>query len=262
MPRVRLALIAILLLPGCAAPPGERGLPDSIAVLGDSISRATNAKGDGFAEFPAHSWATGGDPGDGVDSHFERLRTLDPALDIVPFNDARSGARVSDLARQASEAARQSAQYVVILIGANDACASPPTEAPEFARHLDAAAGALDPLDATVYVMSVPNVARLARLYADNATARAVWDAFDVCPDALGPDADLDAVEARIRAYNAELERAARERRGWSYDGGAVFETAYEPGDVSVVDYFHPSLEGQARLAQVTWDAGPYSQAQ
>src|SRR5687767_12569520 len=101
-----------MLLAGCATPSPERGLPDSIAVLGDSISRATNAKGDGFAEFPAHSWATGGDPNDSIESHYERLRALDPALDIVPFNDARSGARASDLARQAGEAARQSAQYV------------------------------------------------------------------------------------------------------------------------------------------------------
>lgn len=255
--RASAALVA-LLLAGCLGSGAERGLPDSIAVLGDSISRATNVKGDGFGEFPQHVWATGGDANDSVRSHYERLRALDPALDIVPFNDARSGARVSDLARQAEDAARQRAQYVVVLIGANDACASPPTQPDAFARLFDDAAGRLDGLDARVYVASVPNVAALARLYADNATARAVWDAFDVCPPVLGPGADLDAAEARIREYNTALERIADER-GWAWDGGAVFETAYERADVSTVDFFHPSLAGQARLAEATWDAGPYA---
>lgn len=252
------AVLFLVLLTGCAAPAVERGLPDSIAVLGDSISRATNAKGDSFGEYPAHAWATGSDPADGVLSHYERLRALDPSLDIVPFNDARSGARASDLARQAEEAARQRAQYVVILIGANDACASPPTTPEDFARAVEAAADRLAPLDAQVYVASVPNVAQLARLYADDATARAVWEAYGVCRGVLGPGADLDAAEARIREYNDALERIA-DARGWARDGGAVFGTAYGRADVSSVDFFHPSLAGQARLAEATWKAGPYA---
>lgn len=257
MPGVRLALLGALLIAGCAAPSLDRSLPDSVAVLGDSISRATNAKGDSFGEYPAHAWATGSDAEDGVLSHYERLRALDPALDVVPFNDARSGARASDLARQAEEAVRQRAQYVVILIGANDACASPPTAPADYARAVEDAADRLGRLDAQVYLVSVPNVAQLARLYADDATARVVWEAYGVCRGVLGPGADLDAAEARIREYNVALERIA-DARGWAWDGGAVFETAYERADVSSVDYFHPSLAGQARLAEATWQAGPY----
>lgn len=251
------ALLALVLLAGCATP-AERGLPDSIAVLGDSISRATNARGESFGEHPASAWATGGDPGDGVDSHYERLRALDPELDIVPFNNARGGARAADLARQAQEAVRQGAQHVVVLIGGNDVCASPPTSPGEFDARLRAMAGVLEPLDATVYLVSVPDVPQLARLFRDNATARAVWDAFDVCPRVLGPGADLDAVGKELQAYNAALAQLADER-GWHWDRGAVHETAYEAGDVSELDFFHPSLAGQARLAEVTWRAGPYA---
>lgn len=254
--RAALVLLVALLFSGCASQGQDDGLPDGIAVLGDSISRATNVMGERFGEFPQHAWATGADPDDGVTSHFERLRGLDPTLDIVPFNDARSGARMSDLARQAEEATRQRAAYVVILMGANDACADPMTPVDAFRAQLAAGAEKLD--DARVLVASVPDVTKLVALYADNATARAVWDAFDVCQSALAPSADLAAVRARIVAYNEALREEA-DARGWAWDGGAVFATAYQRGDVSEVDYFHPSLAGQARLADVTWAVSPFA---
>ena len=40
------------------------------------------------------------------------------------------------------------------------------------------------------------------------------------------------------------------------FDGKAVFNYAFQRKDVSKVDYFHPSREGQRVLAAVTWDAG------
>lgn len=252
---MRLALLVALVLAGCAQPVAA-GLPDSIAVLGDSISRAMNARGEQFQEWPLHVWATGNDPADGIESHYERLRALDPALDVVAFNDARSGARMDALAEQAGEAVRQRAQYVVLLLGANDVCAR--TEPAVFAAQLDAGADVLSRADATVLVASVPDVARLAELYRGNETARAVWAAFRVCPGVLGADADLEDVRARTRAFNDALRDEAA-ARGWRWDGGAVFDAAYAEGDVSTVDFFHPSLAGQARLADATWRAGPYA---
>jgi len=245
----------LALLAGCAAPEDPARLPDSIAVIGDSISRATNVQGESFGDQPAHAWATGTAPEDGVDSHFERLRAL--GADIVPFNDARSGARMADLARQAGEAVRQRAQHVVILLGANDLCASPPTEPAAFRAQLAQGAAALEPLGARVLVASVPDVPQLVTLYGNNDTARAVWKAFDVCPGVLAEGADLEAARALLAAYNAALREEAA-ARGWSWDGGAVFETAYAQADVSAVDFFHPSLAGQARLAEATWGASPY----
>ena len=40
------------------------------------------------------------------------------------------------------------------------------------------------------------------------------------------------------------------------YDGGAVFAYSFSKQDVSKLDYFHPSLSGQADLAEVTWRSG------
>lgn len=249
-------LLAILLLAGCTGTGRSDGLPDGIAVLGDSIGRAVNVRGDGFGELPVHSFATGSDPADGVESHFERLRALDPDLDIVPFNDARSGARMNELLQQAQSAARQKPQYVVVLLGANDVCAG--TSISEFQAELRVGAAALADIGAEVLVASVPDVTKLVALYGENETARTVWAAYRVCPRVLGQGADLAAARALTAGYNAALEAEA-DARGWHWDGGAVHDVAYEPGDVSTLDYFHPSLSGQARLANVTWEAGPYA---
>jgi len=38
------------------------------------------------------------------------------------------------------------------------------------------------------------------------------------------------------------------------FDDYAVFNYAFGASDVSKLDYFHPSLSGQAHLASVTWE--------
>lgn len=252
---MRAALLTALLIAGCSAPSDTPRLPDAIAVLGDSISRATNVLDDTFGDRPIHSYATGADGNDTVMSHFERLRALDPALDIVAFNDARAGARMSELVAQAQTAKRQSAQYVVVLLGANDVCAG--TDLSEFQAELRLGADAIDAIGAEVLLLSVPDVTKLVDLYGENETARAVWAAYSVCPRVLGPGADLAAAAALILQYNDALEAEAK-ARGWHWDDRTVNEVAYEQGDVSTADYFHPSIRGQARLAEVTWEKGPY----
>jgi hypothetical protein len=41
------------------------------------------------------------------------------------------------------------------------------------------------------------------------------------------------------------------------FDGNTVFNYPFQPRHVSIRDYFHPSLEGQRVLAEVTWTGGP-----
>jgi hypothetical protein len=38
------------------------------------------------------------------------------------------------------------------------------------------------------------------------------------------------------------------------FDGGAVFNFQFSTSHVSRLDYFHPSLSGQATLATITWE--------
>jgi lysophospholipase L1-like esterase len=115
---VILLAAAFALAPAAAvadAPP----VPGSMASMGDSITRGFNACGF-YVDCTSRSWSTGSNAT--VNSHYRRLRAVNPSL--VAYNDAKSGAKVADMAGQAQTAVSQGADYVTILIGANDACAS------------------------------------------------------------------------------------------------------------------------------------------
>lgn len=265
--RAPLLLLLPLLVAGCAAPDAPEEpppLPGSMAALGDSITRATNANPSG--DRPEHSWATGANASDGVDSHYERLRAREPGIRNQAHNLARSGATVQALRAQAEEAVRLRVDYVVVQVGANDACAaSLDAMTPEdaFRDRLRSALDALErlPDGAVVYLTSIPDVTGVWEAYRDDETARGVWRSFGVCPVALSDaatDADREAVRERIRAYNDALREEA-EARGFRHDGGAVFEAEFDEEAISALDFFHPSLHGQARLAERTWAAGPYA---
>ncbi len=57
-----------------------------------------------------------------------------------------------------------------------------------------------------------------------------------------------------MTAYNTALaELCAIAANNCRYDGGAVAGTVFVAADISTRDYFHPSLAGQAKFAEVTW---------
>jgi hypothetical protein len=90
-----LYLILIAAVPTPRSAPEEAAYPQSTAALGDSITQAYNAcclPGD----YPPQSWSTGNGANDGVASHYERLLQLTPGIRGNNFNNAVSGAKVSD----------------------------------------------------------------------------------------------------------------------------------------------------------------------
>ncbi len=87
-----------------------------IAALGDSITQAMSTSCGAFTDCPANSWATGTNADRAVRRHAARSRHP------TRFNIAVSGAKSGALLGQAQTAMTQSAQYVTIEIGANDAC--------------------------------------------------------------------------------------------------------------------------------------------
>ncbi len=251
-----------------AGKPGGGGpsYPNSIASLGDSITKAMNVNGNNWFDNPEHSWSTGYESGDGVESHYERLLSLNRKIRSNFHNDAVSGAKMVDLAGQAQTAVGQNPQYVTILMGANDLCTSSPatmTSVATFRAQFRAAADTLATgvPGAKVYVTSIPDVYQLWALYDGNWAAEWVWDSFNVCQSLLSnsrSEADRQVVRQRNIDFNTVLAEEVA-NYGFHWDGNAVFNTAFTTSDVSSVDYFHPSMNGQAKLASATWAAGPYA---
>jgi lysophospholipase L1-like esterase len=234
-----------------------------MAGLGDSITRATDVCC-WYGDHPAQSWSTGDGRFDGIDSHYERLLQLQPAIAGRNYNDSRSGAKAADLPSQATAAVSQRAEYVTILIGANDLCTSSPgtmTPVETFRSQVNQALATLDqmkPRPPQIFVSSIPNIKQLWEVLHTNTTAQLVWSAAKICQSMLAPTNTPEMrqqVVDRELAFNAVLAETCAQYKSCRSDGWAVYNYQFSPGDVSRLDYFHPSLQGQAKLADITWRA-------
>ena len=235
--------------------------PSSMAAIGDSMTQAADVCC-WYGDHPANSWSTGYAGWDGVLSHYERLRALNPAITGRNANDSVSGARMSDAPGQAQRAVSQRAGYVTIEMGANDICRSSPstmTPVETFRSQFQETLRVLDaglPGRSRIFVASIPNIYRLWELYHGDVLAEFVWDIANICQSLLSTertDADRQLVRQHNTALNAVLAEECGKVARCRYDGNAVFDYDFAKADVSKLDYFHPSLTGQAHLASVTW---------
>jgi lysophospholipase L1-like esterase len=266
----RITLLFVLLLAllvgaptaGQAASPPP--LPRSMAAIGDSMTQAADACC-WYGDHPANSWSTGSASWDGVLSHYERIRALNPDIAGHNDNDSASGARMDDGPAQARRAVDQHARYVTILLGANDVCTSSPgtmTSVDSFRSDYQQTLQILFsglPQRAHVFVSSIPDIHQLWAVYQDSLTAELVWAAAGICQSMLSTarsDADRQLVRQRSIDFNLVLEQECAKYSRCRFDGNAVFDYQFTRADVSKLDYFHPNLTGQAHLAEVTWNAG------
>ena len=256
---VGFAAAVLALAPAASASPP---LPNSIAGIGDSITRATDVCC-WYGDHPAQSWSTGDGPGDGIRSHYERLLELNPDIHGHNYNDSRAGAKMRDAEGQAQAAVAQQAAYVTILMGANDVCTRSPstmTSVADFRAQFTAAMNTLAaglPAESHVFVSSIPNAYKLWKLLHGDSRARFVWWAAQICQSMLSPyNTELDRrfVLAREQAFNQVLADVCGQYAICRFDGGAVFNYQFSTSHISTLDYFHPSLSGQATLAGLTWE--------
>jgi lysophospholipase L1-like esterase len=255
-----IVVAAALAVPPLASPASP--LPSSIAGIGDSITRATDVCC-WYGDHPAQSWSTGGGVFDGIRSHYERIRSLNPGIYGRNYNGARAGARMRDAVAQAQAAVTQQARYVTILMGANDVCTGSPstmTSVSDFRNQFSATMNVLAsglPAGSHIFVSSIPNVYRLWQVLRTNATAQFVWAVADICQAMLSPlntEQDRQAVLAREQAFNQVLADVCGEyATTCRFDAYAVFNYPFSASQVSKLDYFHPNLAGQAILASLTW---------
>src|ERR687898_3118702 len=169
----------VVLLAGLVAQPARAAsppLPSSMAAIGDSITRAYDVCCS-YGDHPGQSWSTGYTSYDGIASHYERIRQLNPAIAGHGYNDAVSGAKMAAAPTQAEQAVSQGARYVTILLGANDLCTSSPatmTSTATFRAQFRQAMATLMVQDRKPYVLvsSIPNLYQLWQGVPTNPPAR------------------------------------------------------------------------------------------
>jgi lysophospholipase L1-like esterase len=268
---VTCALVMVVLAGSAPAPAAAQSdagpPPDSMASMGDSITRAFNVCGF-YVDCPSRSFSTGSNSG--INSHYLRIRAVNPEISGNNVNHARSGARASDMPGQAAAVVAREVEYVTILIGANDACTSSEasmTPVGQFRGHIDAALGTLQASlpDARVMVISIPDIKQLWNVGRTNFLARTFWSIGNICQSMLAnptsfADADVarrDRVQQRVIDFNAELAAAcAAYGPNCRFDNNAVFNFAFSLAQVSGWDYFHPNAAGQTLLAEITYEVG------
>ena len=109
-----------------------------------------------------------------------------------------------------------------------------------------------------VFVGSIPNIHQLWQVLHTNSLARWAWANFHICQSMLGAtrtEAERQQVVAREQAFNQILADVCGQYSRCRWDGGAVYHYQFTASQVSALDFFHPSLSGQAALARVTWAA-------
>lgn len=237
--------------------------PRSLAAVGDSITTGFDACSV-LSDCPEVSWATGSDPD--VDSLAVRLLGKSGAAGRS-WNHAVSGSRMADLPAQMAKAAGNRPELVTVMAGANDACrptADDMTPVAAFRSSFEEAMETLrkDAPKAQVYVASVPDLKRLWSEGRANPLGKQVWG-LGICPSMLADPDDLDVAAAtrrdtvreRVEAYNTVLAEVCAKDARCRFDGGAVFAYRFGTAELSTWDWFHPGVKGQARLAEIAYEA-------
>ena len=267
-----------------SAPPSVSAspvLPSLLGAIGDSYSQGYNVSPQHRYDNPAFSWVVGSSRGDGVYSVRERLAALGARLTVV--DAATSGKKMSDAPRQAASvvaAARKlgagQTAYVTFELGTNDLCDDAKTDPADFEAQLVAAISILRgglPAGSRILMLPIPDFDHFRSITQADSQAVAALS-LDVnsrdCAPFLGSNGPRTVEEAMaaMAAYDSILQKAcdgiestdgAAGRLHCRTDEALLSERDFEIRDLSTVDYFHPSISGQAKIAAAAWNAGVWA---
>ena len=245
-------------------PPAAAAEVAALGILGDSMSLGVNACGE-QGQCAEVSWSGGSDPA--VGSIAMRLAAAS-GVEPEVVNAAKDGGDVEDALSLVDEVIQAQPQLVTVLLGGNDACAptlEEMTPAADYEAGLTALFGRLnaEAPDATILVLSIPDLHHLWEIGRANAQAVQAWNSSPSCSNLLGAadddsaeaDARRDAVAARVDEFNAAIVRACAAAQQCIDDGGAVFAYDFSGEEISGIDFFHPSIAGQRAIAAIAWNA-------
>jgi lysophospholipase L1-like esterase len=168
-------------------------------------------------------------------------------------------------------------------MGHNDICQHDESQIPDESAFEGNARDALSnlsaglPAGATIYVLGMADIIRLYEIAQDKKALGIVdceflwfFTLFDLfpCGTVLGPlrtDADRERMHERIaggsdfEGFNPILRRLVDEfnrtdPQHYYYYTDAVFEYLYSESEISDLDCFHPSPEGQRALSKISWN--------
>ena len=262
--RTIVALLGAAIIAALTAQGAMAVYPNSIAATGDSITRAFNTCSPAFRDCPENSWATG--TRREVNSFYERIVAGNAGARGNLFNDARSGARMSNLPEQVRRAIEQRVDYVVIEMGANDVCTSSEetmTSVASFERDFERSIRELRERlpGARISVGSIPNIYQLWSLLNGNRSATETWRLLSICQSMLrnATSRSREDEERRLRVqrreveFNRSLETICATYEQCKFDRNTGYEYRFRAEEVSTNDYFHPSLTGQHTIAEIEW---------
>jgi lysophospholipase L1-like esterase len=264
------------LLPGQAQ-------PKRLYSNGDSITRAFDAN------LPAdnlnNSWVNGyfgfweqlfGLPN--VKAHNQRITANFGSSGRTNVIAAVNGARIDDLAAQASGAAGRGVTYATVMLGGNDVCRDSIADLPTDAQiDADFRAGMANllaqlPSNATIQVVGIPNIKRLYDIGKNKdalgiADCEVLWAATVLgfpCGSMLSPfnsEADRLYVQSRNVGYNnilrnVTLQLDAANPEFLFYADAYSFN--FVENEISNIDCFHPSWRGERTLSREIWNQGPF----
>lgn len=260
--------------PAPTAPP----LPALLGAIGDSYSQAYSVAPTYLKDHPQFSWVIGTAKNDGVFSLLERFRALGGSPAVV--DAATSGKKMNDAPRQATAVVAAASKlspgqtaYVTFELGTNDLCDYTQTDPNAFEADLRSAISILQnglPRGSRILMMSVPDFGHFRDITQADPKAQATLAAMSLrlepCPPFLGEKGTvtIGQAETYLGLYDASLARVCAEIAAADGPPGKLYCTSNESllslrdftiFDLSTVDYFHPSVGGQARMADSAWSA-------
>jgi lysophospholipase L1-like esterase len=268
-----------------ALEPGQSE-PKRLFSTGDSMTRGFNANTP--LDNPHLSWVNGyhgfwedlfGLPD--VESHNQRIDANFGDSDRSNQTAAENGATMGNLAAQASGTAGKNVTYATVLLGSNDVCKDSIADLPTDEQFRTRFEGGMDTLlanlaaGATVQVVAIPNI---VEVYNQGRVKQSlglvdcpeVWATSGSCGSVLSPDAtDSDRAFAlsRIMAYNQMLREITENKAAQHQDKfisftDVSFTYPFTQSELSNLDCFHSSWEGQKALSRETWNSGPFREHQ
>jgi lysophospholipase L1-like esterase len=199
---------------------------------------------------------------------------------------AEQGADSFDFADQARQAVDNQVDYLTVFLGHNDVCQNDPLNIPDIDTVEANMRAGLDilkggdgfgpglPDRAAVYIVGIVDI-QLLRTVADDKRALGIVDCealwalslLDLypCASILNPFAPPNPLSVELNAeINEMLSNLVDEynaddpERVYFYTNSIFDFVPILESDVSNIDCFHPSAQGQSVIAEETWLDGPF----